>query len=185
MDADRPRWIAWKLAGGFAVVLAGPALLLWSTVRPEPWTAQNLRVRFESARYEAVSLVFTYNIENRTRRTAYLAPDTTHIRVRQSSGGPPVGYAFVHLPLELAAHSSKTVEVKLDLPVGNPSSGWMAMSEDKMSPELIPNPEPPKPVPPSEPASLDSIVSRSLENLDGFELVNDSTGLRLIFPRGW
>jgi hypothetical protein len=155
MATGKMLWIGPGLALGSVLVLAGPAWLVWNAVRPEPFTAQTLRARFQSARFEAAALIFTYRVENRTRRSAYLAPDITKILVRLAKGRPPVGEASVDLPLELEPHSSQILEVKLGLPRYTGT------------------------------ASIDTVVGRSLESLDGFELVNERKGLRLLLPRGW
>jgi hypothetical protein len=86
------RWIPVALALGYALVLLGPGALLWSYLRPEPWTVRTLRVRFESVRYERAALVFTYLLENRTRRSARLLPDRTSISLVEPADGPIIGY---------------------------------------------------------------------------------------------
>ncbi len=164
MASAKATWIALGMAMGTVLVLAGPACLAWYALRPEPFTARTLRARFQSARFESAALVFTYQVENRTRRSAYLAPDVTRVLVRQNRTRTIVGEASVQLPLELEAHSVQTVEVRLGLPLGGGAAGRAS------------TPEPP---------SLDAIVARSLDALDGFELVNERKGLRLLLPRGW
>jgi hypothetical protein len=167
------RWAAAGVLPALIVVLAGPALLLWDALRPEPWTERNLHVTFLSARYEAVSLVFTYTVENRTGRSVYLAPNATQVRALQRRQGPVVGRAFVQFPIEFPAHGLQAIEVKLDLPAGKEP---MALSE---TPGAIRRP------PPMDAPSVEAIISSSLENLDGFELVNEGKGLRLLLPRRW
>jgi hypothetical protein len=198
MAMRRSPWIGLGLAVGTAVVLAGPALLVWSHLRPQPWNEWNLRARFQSARYEGWALVFTYKIENRTRRSAHLAAGATHLRVRQAKDGPPAGYAFVHLPIELHPRSSHTVEIRLDLPAQG-AKGWMAAAEEQTrrvfrndaqaspgepSPPL-PMRDPPKQPQPREMPSVETAVAKALATLEGFELVNDRHGVRLVLPRGW
>ncbi len=156
-------WLGLGLAAGVVAVLAGPAWLVWNAVRPEPFTPRTLRARFQSARFEAAALIFTYQIENRTRRSAYLSVDATRIMVRQPKDRPVVGEAWVQLPFELEPHSIQVLEVRLGLPVHGGPAEWAG---------------------PATP-SLAAIVTRSLENLDGFELVNERKGLHLLLPRGW
>ncbi len=178
----RTRWLAFGVLPAVAVVLAGPSLLLWDALRPQPWTARNLRARFQSARYEAVSLVFTYIIENRTGRAVYLAPKATQIKVRQRSDRPTVGWPFVQFPVELAPHSSQQIEVRLDLPSGRqPVGGPFAMSDVPGESGAPLN----RQAPSVDPQSIERLIAKSLEDLDGFELVNQGKSLRLLLPRGW
>ncbi len=165
MASAKTMWIGSGLALGSVIVLTGPIWLAWNAVRPEPFTARTLRARFQSARFEAAALVFTYRVENRTRRSAYLAPDITRVVVKQVKG-VPLGEASVTLPFELEAHGSQILEVRLGLPA----------LRDAHSDRAAWN---------SGPASVDSVIGRSLESLDGFELINERKGLRLILPRGW
>jgi hypothetical protein len=169
--------------GGLGVVLAGPAFLAWSAFKPEPFTARNLRARFRSARYEAAALVFTYTIENRTGRAAYLAPGATEIRARQAPGRPAAGFPFVQFPIELPAHGVQTVEVRLDLPANRRPTDWVAIYGQGAGMPPWPGAQVSQPA--SPPPSPEAIIAGSLEALDGFELVNEKNGLRLVLPRGW
>src|SRR4051812_44350690 len=117
--SDGPsRWRAAALGVALAVVLAGPVSMLRVALRPEPFDAQHLRVSFESVRYERAGLVFTYLLQNRTRRSARLLPTLTRLRAMQDAG-PVVGYPVMHLPLEIEAHESRKVEVRLELAMPN------------------------------------------------------------------
>ncbi len=181
-----------------AAVLVGPTLLLWTQYKPQPWDWRTLRVRFESARYEMTSLVFTYQIENRTRRSVRLLPEVTKVLVRQDSGSPPVGFPEMQLPLELEAHSSQKVEVRLQLP-SRKLPTWSDLPEDQVKqmlrmamPEAADANQPVWPLPPNdrlrsapEGDSRESVVETTLQELNGFELVNESKGVHLVLPRGW
>jgi hypothetical protein len=151
MADGRRRWIKAALAAGFAVVAAGPAFLVWSAFRPEPWDARALRARYESGRFESDGLVFAYRIENHTRRTVQLLPDFTRILVQQAPGHPAIGRPHVLLPIELPPLGVQRLEVKLELPANLPEAA----------------------------------VEASLDDLNGFELRNDSKGIHLMLPRGW
>src|SRR5689334_16303489 len=113
MPARTPPWILAAVMVGSLAVAAGPALLVWQYLRPEPW---NPRVRFEGARYEAGGFVFSYLVENRTRRRLRMLPDATQIRAIQSKGSPEAGHVSVMLPLDVEAYSAQRVEVRMELP---------------------------------------------------------------------
>jgi hypothetical protein len=200
MTTRRSWWLGVLLGGELAIVLAGPAALVWNELRPEPWDLRTLRVRFESARYEAAALVFTYRIENRTRRSVRLLPDVTRIVVRQPADRPPLGYPALDLPIELTAGSAQRIEVRLELPSPPLTSGGPELSEEQTKRILQyaprdasdPNPQvPPLPMrelPPQstpEPVSPDAYLDATLEYLNGFELINESKGVHLLLPRGW
>ncbi|MGO9262546.1 MAG: hypothetical protein ACLQU1_40630 [Bryobacteraceae bacterium] len=103
------------LAAACLGVAALPALLLWNIVRPAPWDSRTLRVRFESVRYEAAGLVFTYSVENRAWRSLRLAPEQTEVRLVQAAGEPPAGFPSFPMPLVLEGHSSLRVELRMEL----------------------------------------------------------------------
>lgn len=183
-----------------AIVLAGPAALVWNELRPQPWDWRTLGVRFESARYETAALVFTYRIENRTRRSVRLLPEVTRILVRQPADRPPLGYPALQLPLELTARSAQRIEVRLELPSRPLASLGSELSEEQTrqvlqyalpdasdrNPRVPPLPMrdlPPKSAP--EPVSPEALLNATLEDLNGFELVNESKGLHIVLPRGW
>ena len=69
-----------------AVVLAAPVAILRPALQPAPLDAQHLRVHFQSVRYERAGLVFTYILDNRTRRSARLLQKGTTLRARQHEG---------------------------------------------------------------------------------------------------
>lgn len=183
-----------------AIVLAGPVALAWNALRPEPWDLRTLRVRFESARYESAALVFTYRIENRTRRSVRLLPDVTRILVRQPTDRPPLGYPALDLPIEGTARSAQRIEVRLELPSRRFISAPPESSEEqtrRVTPYATPDasapnpPEPPLPMPnlpprsAPEPVSPETYLDATLQDLNGFELVNESKGVHLVLPRGW
>ncbi|HEY2012711.1 MAG TPA: hypothetical protein VGH38_04380 [Bryobacteraceae bacterium] len=145
-------WIGGALTLGFVVVLAGPALLMWNALRPQPWDSHALHVRYESGHYEANAVVFAYRIENRTSRSIRLLPKATRILVRQAPDTPSVGRPMVRLPLDLPARSSRVVEVRLA---------------------------------PAAPAATQESVANALEDLNGFEIVDETKGVHIVFPRGW
>src|SRR5580698_6330655 len=93
----RSRWAV--LSAACLCVAALPALLLWNMVRPAPWDARTLRVRFESVRYEGAGLVFTYFVENRAWRSLRLVPGQTELRLVQPTGQPPAGFPSFPMPL--------------------------------------------------------------------------------------
>lgn len=156
MKAVRTGWIVAGLALGFAVVLAGPVLLLWDAFTSTPWNETTLKAEFQSMRYESGGLIFRYAVHNLTGRVAQFQPALTEVRALQAKDRPSVGYPNVLLPLEVPARGSHVVEVRLE-------------------------------VAPSAP--LPTVAEFSLENalidLNGFELVDETNGIRLVLPRGW
>jgi hypothetical protein len=194
------RWIPVALALGYALVLLGPGALLWSYLRPEPWTSRTLRVRFEAVRYERAALVFTYLLENRTRRSARLLPDRTSIRLVQPADGPTIGYPVIRLPLEIEGRSTQHVELRLELASWREPALSPRQSEEQTARVLqhkipgAPDQEGPvSPLPMRGPAAApavetepeEPIFGNALNYLNGFEVVNESKGLRIVFPRGW
>src|SRR4051812_39040514 len=113
MRNGTPRGVGWRMAAAVLVVLAGPAALLWHALTPEPWDAQHLRARFESVRYERAGLVFRYQLENRTGRSARLGRNLTTIKLVQPNGQAAAGVPVINLPLDIEAHSIRPVEVRL------------------------------------------------------------------------
>src|SRR4051794_15982012 len=101
MSSRPSRWVGMAIGIALAVVLAAPVAILRTALRPEPWDARHLRVHFESVRYERAGLVFTYTLDNRTRRSARLLPDRTTLRAVQQQNGPVVGYPVMRLPLDI------------------------------------------------------------------------------------
>src|SRR5437764_12099417 len=116
MRDGRSLWIGLALTAGFLVVAAPPVMLFWSAIQPEPWNSNTVKIRYQSVRYEAGGLVFRYNVQNLTHQAAHFYPETTQIRALQPSDRPPVGYANVRLPLEIAAQSSQLVAIRPGLP---------------------------------------------------------------------
>ena len=194
------RWISVALALGSALVLLGPGALLWSYLRPEPWNARTLRVRFEAVRYERAALVFTYLLENRTRRSARLLPDRTSIRLVQPEDGPTIGYPAMRLPLDIEGRSTQHVELRLELASPRGPALSPLLSEEQTArvlqhkitggsdrePPVSPLPMRGRAAPRSEVKEpAEPVFENPLNYLNGFELVNESKGLRIVFPRGW
>jgi len=192
-SSARLRWALF--AAAVLGVAALPALFLWHTFRPEPWDERILRVRFESVRYEAAALIFTYSVENRAWRSLRLIPDHTEIHPVPSGDGVPSGFPSF-APLLLEGHSTQVVELRLDFPAQPPSSARLAaeslgifstpgiMAGAAVPPQPSRGPvataAPPLSAPPAE-----GMIEDALRSLDGFDLVNPSKGVRLRFPRGW
>jgi hypothetical protein len=192
------RWIPVALALGCVLVLLGPGALLWSYLRPEPWNSRMLRVRFETVRYERAALVFTYLLENRTRRSARLLPDRTSIRLVQPADGPAIGYPVIRLPLEIEGRSTQRVELRLELAsMREPLSPWLSEEQTASvlkqripgafdpGPPVSPLPMRGQAAPAEETEPEEPVFGNTLNYLNGFELVNESQGLRIVFPRGW
>lgn len=198
MANRRTAWIGGVLAGT-VVVLIAPVLLFWKAIQPEALDSSTVKIQFQSVRYEAGGLAFRYSVRNLTHHSARFAPDSTRIRALQPSDRPPVGYANVRLPLELAAASVTVVELRLELPASLPLSGEVS---DGLTRAILQH------RPPGAPSDSDAPVSPlpmrgkmaaegnpppestpsiedSLSNLDGFELSDPARGIRLVFPRGW
>ena len=180
------------LALGFALALVVPSALLWNYLRPEPWNALTLRVRFEGVRYERAALVFTYLLENRTRRSARLLPDRTSIHLVEPPDAPTIGYPVIRLPLDIESRSAQHVELRLELASQRPSVLSPRQSGEQTARVLqhkVPggiDQEPPVlPSPAEETASQEPVYGDALRYLNGFEVVNESKGLRIVFPRGW
>jgi len=181
------------MLAGCLLVAAPPAWLLWTVVRPARWDSRTLRVRFESVRYEAVGLVFTYEVENRAWRSLRLLPELTELRPLEAAGLPPAGYASFHGPILLEGHRTQRVELRIELPADPPPRALVqpvpGISEEPGPGALLPLRGPTataQPAPePAAAAGLDRLIEDALRNLDGFELVNPAKGVRLRFPRGW
>jgi hypothetical protein len=173
------------------IVAMPPVLLVWNVLRPAPWDARTLRVRFESVRYEAAGLVFTYSVENLSWRSLRLLPDHMEVRPVQSSEQSPVGFPDLPAPALLEGHSSQRLELRMELPAMpqaayrlEPAVPGISAADDPES--LLPHPPPPRLKPEQEEApDLNRLVEDVLRNLDGFELIDSAKDLRLFFPRGW
>ena len=200
MGSRRSRWISLSLVLASCLLLAGPALLVRQWLRPIPWNALNFQVRYQSVRYERAGLVFTYRIDNRTARSERLLPGDAKLRVMQPPDQPVVGYPVMRLPLQIQAHQSREIEVRLELAVPREVLLPQA-SEDQTArvlqhtlPDASALDSPLSPLPMSKPAvpprppvrvSADRLLSNALLNLQGFELVDPDHGIRILFPRGW
>ena len=198
MNQRPSRWSAVWLGVAVAVVVAAPVAILRPWLRPAPLDAQHLRVHFESVRYERAGLVFTYVLENRTRRSARLLPRMTKLRARQQEG-PMVGYPVMTLPLDIQPHGLRRVELRLELAMPREETPQesveqtarvlqhrlpdTAVVDSPLSPlpmrKLPPAPEP------RELPSAESLLANALTALEGFELVDESDGIHIVFPRGW
>jgi hypothetical protein len=197
---NRPsRWFAAALGVAFGVVVAAPLALMRTAMQPVPLDAHNLRVHFESVRYERAGLVFTYLLENRTRRSASLSPAQTKLRARQQDG-PAVGYPVMQLPFKIQAHESRRVEVRLELALPREqltpreSADQTARVLQHQLPDTAVVDSPLSPIPmtklPSAPepppfTAPDILLARALTALDGFELVDEGHAIHIFFPRGW
>ena len=171
--------MGWRVAGlalGFAVVLAGPVLLFWDAFSSPPWNETTLKAEFQSMRYEGGGLVFRYAVHNLTRRAAHFQPVLTEVRALQASDRPPVGYPNVLLPLDVPAGGSHVVEVRLELP------GVMERPADPPAP---PTHNPAEGAPPAAASAAEFSVQNALIELNGFLLVDETNGIRLMLPRGW
>jgi hypothetical protein len=165
MSKLRTWWIGLALAAGFGVVLAGPAWLLWHAIEPELGDRSSLEARFDSVWVEQGTVVFSYALRNRTSREARLLPAETAVNVLQAKDRPPLGYAVMRLPLELAAHASQQVEVRLEVP----DVFWGPLRS----------------APAAGAEAVAQFLHDALRELEGFELVNEAEGIRIRFPRGW
>ena len=185
---------------GLLVVVAAPVALLVRVLRPEPLDAQHLRVHFESMRYERAGLVFTYLLENRTRRAARLLPGRARIRVMQPGDEPVVGYPVMKLPLEIEAHGSRRVEVRLELPIPREDSPQQTAEQTaRVLQHALPNTAvidsplaplpmtklPPPASAPSRTPAPETLLANALLSLQGFELIDEARDIRIVFPRGW
>jgi hypothetical protein len=168
------RWrIAVQLLVGWVAVLAGPVWLGWSLLGPQVWNERTLHVEFDSVRYERASLVFTYVIENRTWRPARFPAENTEIRAMRSEDLPAPGYPNLKLPLDIPGHAEQRVEIRLEI-----ANQTLGVTEEQARKVL------------EGKADTDGdLVMRSAEDslrrLEGFELVDRQSGMRVRFPRGW
>lgn len=151
----RKFWIAARLALGLTAVLAVPALTFWDSLFPA--NANTLKAEFQSLRYESGGLVFRYAVRNLSSHAAQFQPVLTEVHALQSRDRAPVGYPNVLLPFSVPGRGSHLVEVRLELP-----SGVFSSSQ-----------------------SAESSLEETLFALNGFELVDETAGLRLLLPRGW
>jgi len=178
MSSGRPVRTVWILAGllfGFGVVMAGPAWLFWDFLHQNPWNESNLNAKFQSVRYDAGGLVFRYTVRNLTSREARFRPTLTEIHALQEKDQPLVGYPNVVLPFEVPANGSHTLDVRLELPGLRSLSSGMSFSEFGTPPSPAAAPAGPAVLSPQD----------ALTDLDGFELVDPTNGIRLVLPRAW
>jgi len=179
------------------LLLAGPAALVWHTLHPPPWNPELIRARFQTVRYERAGLVFTYRVENHTRRPAHLARERTTIRVKQAAGQPAAGYPAIHLPLEIEPQSSRDLEIRLELPLPRPEADAEQTArvlqhhlpgtndwESPLAPLPMARPQD-SPAPGAAQQEVESLVEQALSAVEGFELVSEASGIRLMLPRGW
>lgn len=198
--AVRTFWIIAGLVFGFAVVAAGPVFLFWNAFTATQWNEATLKADFQSMRYEAGGLIFRYTVHNLTRHDAKFQPALTEVHALQSKDLAPIGYPNVLLPLNVPAHGSHVVEVRLELASMMQRPGGLSSEEQtrrvlQSEPPGAPLfPEPPvSPLPMRgprvEPAPASPSAEFSLQNalldLNGFELVDETNGVRLVLPRGW
>jgi hypothetical protein len=197
----RRQWTVAALAIAAVLLVAAPIALVWHWMRRELWDARHLLVQFESVRYERAALVFTYRLENRTRRSARLLPGHTTIRVVQPAGGPVLGYPVIRLPFDIEAHATQHVELRLELASPRAAILTPRQSEDQTAQVLrhkLPDPSdlesPLSPLPVSKtqtaPAesplgSVDDLLANTLASLNGFEIEDAGRRIRIVFPRAW
>lgn len=196
----RTFWIVVGLALGFAVVLAGPVLLFWDALNSSPWNETTLKAEFQSIRYESGGLVFRYAVHNLTRHAAQFQPTLTEIHALQAKDRPPVGYPNVLLPFDVPARGSHVVEVRLEL--ASFMQGPSSLSSDEQTRRVLQSQPPGAPLDPEAPVSplpmrgpttpapsasptAEFSLQDALFDLNGFELVDATNGIRLLLPRGW
>ena len=182
------------------MVTAGPLFLFWNAFNAAQWNESTLKADFQSMRYDAGGLIFRYTVHNLTRHDAKFLPVLTEVHALQSKDREPIGYPNVMLPLNVPAHGSHVVEVRLELaslmqrPSGMTSEEQTRRVLESEPPGTPLFPEPPvSPLPmrgsAGEPAPAASGGDFSLQNalldLNGFELVDETNGIRLVLPRGW
>jgi hypothetical protein len=196
--AVRTVWIVAGLMLGFAVVLAGPAVLVWDNFIASPLNERTLRAEFQSMRYESGGLIFRYTVHNLTRQAAQFHPALTEVKALQSKDRPAVGYPNVMLPLNVPPRSSHIVEVRLEL--ASMMEPPATLSDDQTR-RVLQNPAPGAPLIPEAPVSplpmrgpvapapmrvvTEFSLQDALIDLDGFVLVDETSGVRLVLPRGW
>ncbi|HWC99190.1 MAG TPA: hypothetical protein VG456_20670 [Candidatus Sulfopaludibacter sp.] len=179
--AVRTIWIVAGLILGFAVVLAGPAILVWQEYLAYPLNENSFQVEFQSMRYEAGGLVFRYTIHNLTPRVARFQSSLTEVRALQPKDRPSVGFPNVRLPFEVPPHGSHVIEVRLQLPgrSANPSGDLF----DEQTRRLLQAPA--SAASPASPTLPDFSLQDALVDLNGFVVEDEVNGLRLVLPRGW
>jgi hypothetical protein len=172
MRPDRPVRTIWIVAGlllGFAVVLAGPVLFFQDFLQSSDWNEGNLKAEVQSVRYESGSLVFRYTGRNLTGHPAQFRPTLTEVHALQPKDHPSVGYPNVLLPFSVPSRGSHTLEVRLQLPAFPQLSSGVS----------------PEPASAPLPSAEDVGLQDALTELEGFELVDETDGIRLVLPRAW
>ena len=117
-----------------------------------------------------------------------------------SGQGPVVGYPVIKLPLDIEAHVSQRVEVRLELALpGVQMTADNPPTRPIASCSINCQARPPSirrfprcrcrncrraPEPPQLPAE-DVLLANALTSLQGFELVDEDHGIHIVFPRGW
>jgi hypothetical protein len=195
----RTIWVAMGLALGFALVLAGPVLLFWDALTSNPWNETSLKAEFQSIRYESGGLIFRHSVHNLTRHAAQFEPTLTEIHALQPKDRPPVGYPNVMLPFNVPARGSHVVEVRLELAGMMQAPSGLSSDEqtrrvlqsqppgESLTPEAPVSPLPMRGATTSapSPAMAEFSLQDALADLNGFELVDATNGIRLVLPRGW
>jgi hypothetical protein len=194
-------WQAALVVGCLAVA-ALPSMLVWNTVRPRPWDSHTLSVRFESVRYEAAGLVFTYAVENRAWRSLRLIPEQTEVRLVPAAEQIPAGFPNLPTVLLLEGHTTQHIELRMELPAeptaNQPLSGEISGENGKRVLQqffagitagnglaALPPGSPAAAAMPMEIPQPDTLIEDTLRDVDGFRLVNPAKGVNLLFPRGW
>jgi hypothetical protein len=146
---------------------------------------------------ERAALVFTYRLENHTGRSERLMPGDATLRVVQSADQPLVGYAVLRLPLEILAHESRDVEVRLELALPRQILTPEESEEQTVRvlrhtlPDASAIESPPSPLPMSTrvaavapaPIPAEHLLANALTTLNGFELVHSDHGPHPISAR--
>jgi hypothetical protein len=197
--AVRTVWIVVGLVLGFALVAAGPVFLFRSAFNAGHWNESTLKADFQSMRYEAGGLIFRYTVHNLTGHPARFEPALTEVHALQTKDRAAVGYPNIALPLNVPAHSSHVIEVRLELAglmqrtglAGDEQTRRVLQSEPPGAPLFPEAPVSPLPMrgsgsePQPTAPSPDFSLQTALSELNGFELVDDTNGIRLLLPRGW
>src|SRR5581483_687068 len=195
----RTVWVMVGLLLGYAVVIAGPAMLVWNALSAQKWSERTLKAEFQSIRYESGGLVFRYTVHNLTRHTAEFQPGLAELHAIQAKDEAPVGYPNITLPLSVPAHGLHVVEVRLEL--RTVTQGPSSLSSEEHTQRVIESPPPGAPLYPDAPVSplpmhqvprkapepaptVESSLQNALSDLNGFELVDETNGIRLVLPRG-
>jgi hypothetical protein len=194
----RTVWIVLGLVLGFAVVLAGPALLLWNTFVGSTPGERDLKADFQSVRYEAGGLIFRYTVHNLTQRSVQFLPTLTEVHAVQAKDRPAVGYPNILLPFTLPGRGSHVVEVRLELPsalappasLSDEQTRQVLETQPLGTPAFPDTPVSPLPMrgpvaPAVSPGIIELSVQGTLTDLNGFVIEDEANGLRLVLPRGW